>query len=305
MAATPHGPSIDELNQRFSHPNHVHFFRGRGDLIACKLTHPSGASAEVYLQGAHVTSYRTSEGDEVLFVSSKAVFQSGKAIRGGIPVCFPQFGAGVLPQHGFARNSLWSVKTSAASIDGVDVTLMLRDSESTRAVWPYAFSVELQVSVQPRKLAMEMIVSAPSGPISFTCALHSYFSVPSIQNVTLQGLQGLKYVDKVRQAQTFTEDPEIAIIQSETDRVYLNAPDKLYIQLTADSKQVVSVSKGGFSDAVLWNAWQERARTIADLGPDDWTGYVCLEPANVGNPVSISSGTAWVGRQEISRSRLL
>ena len=139
----------------------VHIGKGRGELPVATLTHPSGATAEVYLHGAHVTSWIPADGVERLFVSSASLYAAGKAIRGGIPVCFPQFsGRGPLPNHGFARTSSgWQVESTSSDGPGGEVCLVLSliDSDATRAVWPHAFELRYTVTLRDASLSLSLI----------------------------------------------------------------------------------------------------------------------------------------------------
>ena len=159
---------------------------GRGELPVATLTHPSGATAEVYLHGAHVTSWRPADGVERLFVSSASRYAAGKAIRGGIPVCFPQFsGRGPLPNHGFARTSSdWQVESTSSDGPGGEVCLVLRlsDSAETRALWPHAFELRYTVTLRDASLSTDVQLRNAGGePLEFTAALHTYLATPQVE----------------------------------------------------------------------------------------------------------------------------
>jgi galactose mutarotase-like enzyme len=159
----------------------VHIGKGRGELPVATLTHPSGATAEVYLHGAHVTSWRPADGVERLFVSSASRYAAGKAIRGGIPVCFPQFsGRGPLPNHGFARTSSgWQVESTSSDGPGGEVCLVLSlsDSDESRAVWPHAFELRYTVTLRDASLSTDVQLRNAGGePLEFTAALHTYLA---------------------------------------------------------------------------------------------------------------------------------
>ena len=120
------------------------------------LSHPSGSSADVYLNGAHVTSWIPAGGHEVLFMGKTATFAPGDPIRGGIPVIWPQFSnLGALPQHGFARKSEWQLADSDdTSDDPSSVKLILTDDHKTRELFPYHFRIELTVSIDDKSLTV-------------------------------------------------------------------------------------------------------------------------------------------------------
>ena len=159
----------------------VHIGKGRGELPVATLTHPSGATAEVYLHGAHVTSWIPADGVERLFVSSASLYAAGKASRGGIPVGFPQFsGRGPLPNHGFARTSSgWQVEGTSSGGPGGEVCLVLSliDSDATRAVWPHAFELRYTVTLRDASLSTDVqLRNAGGDPLEFTAALHTYLA---------------------------------------------------------------------------------------------------------------------------------
>ena len=149
------------------------------ELPRVRLSHPSGGTADVYLHGAHVTSWIPAGGSEALFLSRAAAFGPGKAIRGGVPVIFPQFAAmGPLPKHGFARTQPWERVDDAGRPEAV--RLRLRDSEETRALWPHAFAAELAVGLGDDWLSLELTIRNPGGAaFQFTAALHTYLRVRS------------------------------------------------------------------------------------------------------------------------------
>jgi len=160
---------------------------GCGGQKALLLTHPSGSSATVYLQGAHVTSYRGSDHVERLFISSQSNFAPGKAIRGGIPLCFPQFSnRGPLPAHGFFRTADWQFASSKTDDGACSVTLVLRSSEATMKAWPHEFVATCCVTLRGDSLNVEVAIeNKSSAAAAVTGALHSYFRVGAIERVSV------------------------------------------------------------------------------------------------------------------------
>jgi len=149
---------MDSMNKHFG-PS-ILVGKGNGDLTKVVLKHTAGSSAEIYLNGGHVTSFKNSKGEELIFMSTKAIFKEGKAIRGGIPVCWPQFGPGELPQHGFARSSLWKINVDETKVDpksgSVVLSILLEDSEETKKVWPHCFSVKYNITLQEQKTSYDI-----------------------------------------------------------------------------------------------------------------------------------------------------
>ncbi len=198
-------PTVESLTASHAIPGSVSFAVGPGGLLKAVLTHANGSSAEVHFQGATVTSYCQPSGDEVLFIRPDAVFDGSKPIAGGVPICFPIFGPGAMQQHGFARNSVWSVLRTCADVNPdypePTVTLKLTDSAATRAMWPFAFEALLEVTLRRDALKLEFKVRnmEATQPFEFTAALHSYFEVvdAALPAVRVTGLKGKTYLDKV------------------------------------------------------------------------------------------------------------
>jgi len=268
------------------------------------LVHPTGkASCEIYLQGATVTSWKIF-GQELLYLSPKAVFAPGKAIRGGIPIVFPQFGPGALPQHGFARNSVWTHgETSVIKSSGdISTTFTLRDSEATRSQWPHAFELTLTVLLKSTSLSMQLRVTnknEDNKPFEFTSLLHTYLKVEHISKTTVRGLQGKSYVDQVDGNKLKEEKSESVIFQQEVDRKYRdvgNAP----ISVNDGGNCELQIKQTGFKDYVVWNPHIEKTSRMSDLPPSGWEHFVCVEAGAVMEPITLQAGESWEGAQGIS-----
>jgi len=178
-------------------------FAGQG-VIA--LTAPDGAQTTLSLHGGHVLSWLPAGGVEQLYLSPRSEFTPGKAIRGGVPVCFPQFAdRGPLLKHGFARTLPWELVSQEVGRDDALAVLRLRDSDATRAIWPHAFELELSVRVGGRTLDIELACENTGqegdGALQFTAALHTYLRVADLDAVSVEGLSGLRYFDSVKQAE--------------------------------------------------------------------------------------------------------
>ncbi|HST61265.1 MAG TPA: D-hexose-6-phosphate mutarotase [Longimicrobium sp.] len=259
-----------------------------------RLTHPSGSTAEVHTYGAHVTSWIPAGAGEALFLSRAAKFEPGTSIRGGVPIIFPQFAdTGPLPKHGFARTEVWE------RVDGSDsaVTLRLRDSERTRAIWPHAFLLELSVELDERQLAVRMTVTNTGDePISWTGALHTYLRVADAHRATVHGLRAISYRDKLRDGQTFVEEDAELRIPEEIDRVYVSAPHELRVRDDAGNRTLL-VRAEGFADAVVWNPGAEGAAAFPDMEAGEAREMLCVEAAQATDPVRLAPGETWRGAQ--------
>lgn len=271
------------------------------DFARVDLAHPSGARAAVYLQGAHVAGWTDPSGAELLFVSERSRYEPGAAIRGGVPVIFPQFAdQGPLPKHGFARTAAWEHAGSGADADGAAWALLrLADTEATRALWPHAFRAELRVALDADSLSLALrVANTGDGVMAFTCALHTYFRVDDVRRAAVEGLRGVRYLDKLRAGGAFTEERDAVDVAGEVDRVYVAAPDRLRVRGAAGGRAVV-VEKQGFRDAVVWNPWEEGARGLPDMADDEYLRMLCVEPANAAEPVHLAPGEEWTGTQRL------
>lgn len=288
---------------------HAELCRGINGLDKVVLRDPRGSSAEVYLYGAHVTSWKNDHGEELLFVSSKAIFKPPKAIRGGIPICFPQFSnIGSLEQHGFARNRLWTIDAdpppfSTTSSSKTFVDLILKPSEEDMKIWAHSFEFRLRVALGPGGdlLLTSRIrnTSVDGKPFSFAFAYHTYFSVSDISEVRVEGLETLDYLDNLQNRERFTEQGDAITFESEVDKIYLSTPTKIAI-LDHEKKRTFVLRKDGLPDAVVWNPWDKKAKAMVDFGDEEYKHMLCVEAAAVEKPITLKAGEEWKGRQELS-----
>ena len=281
---------------------------GKGELPTATLSHPSGASCEVVLTGAHVTSWKTRDGIERLFVSSASGFGPGVAIRGGIPVCFPQFsGRGDLPKHGFVRTSdAWEIETMSSEGDACTLVLTLTDSEATRAVWPHKFTLRYSVVLTADRLDTSMqVVNLGDEALVFSAALHTYFAVADVTAARVAGLGGLTYEDNAAGGACAVEEPhEELSLRGEVDRVYRDAPPVVQLRqhgLAPSSSERLMIRKSdSFRDVVLWNLGEAKAAGMKDLGEGQWQQYVCLEAGAISTPVKLEPGASFEGTQSFA-----
>jgi len=271
---------------------------GAGGLPKVVLNAADGARAELYLYGGQVTSWRPAGGVERLFLSERAEFRPGAAIRGGVPVCFPQFaGAGPLPKHGFTRTSLWSLLRLDQAGDPAQAVLQLEDSAATRAIWPHPFRATLTVRLGGARLRLELDVqNTGAAPCSFTGALHTYLRVDDVSRTAVEHLQGLRYRDSASGAQDVLEsEPEVRF-NGEVDRLYYNAPAQVIVR---EPQRVMLVRSAGFPDVVVWNPGPVKGAALADMQPDGYRQMVCVEAAVVSTPAELLPGGTWSGMQEL------
>jgi glucose-6-phosphate 1-epimerase len=272
----------------------MHLSPGTGGLPRLQLAAADGARAEIYAHGAHLTSWVPAGGAERLYLSGTARFAPGAAIRGGVPVIFPQFaGEGPLPKHGFARALPWEPVTA----EGGSALFRLADNVATRATWPQAFVAELGVSIGGTALEVALLVeNTGTTAFAFTAALHTYLRVADIAAVRLHGLQGLRYRDTALGGVESREVQEAMGIAGEVDRIYFDAPSQL--ELVEPGRRLV-IESAGFADAVVWNPGAERAAALNDLDAGGWRHFLCVESAIIGRPVHLEPGQRWSGMQRL------
>lgn len=254
------------------------------------LSDSGNSRAEVYLHGAHVTSWIPAGDEESLFLSSASEFRDGAAIRGGVPIVFPQFSNwGPLPKHGFARNRAWEL----ISVNEGSAHFQLRDSDATRVIWPHAFLAEFTVTVRERQLLMELaITNRGEQPFNFTAALHTYLRVDDVASTQIENLKGLKYFDAVLKQEALQTDATLAF-PGEIDRVYFGAT-KVIVR---DGRRSLEVQNAGFPDGVIWNPGAKLAATMSDLDPDGYRHFVCVEAAIFREPITLGPYQMWRGGQ--------
>ena len=260
-----------------------------------QLNSTDGGSVLISPHGAHVLSWMPAVGDERLFLSPKAEFRAGAAIRGGVPVVFPQFaGLGVLPKHGFARNIVWEL----ARLTGDSAVFWLSENDATRLVWPHRFLAEYSVRIEKNQLDMALaITNTDIVPFTFTAALHTYLRVMAVADTSISGLHGLIYRDSANGDIQAIETSERLGFQGELDRIYLDAPSELHLQ-EPDRELVIAAE--GFSDVVIWNPGPEKCAQLVDMEPQGYRQFVCVEAAAIGQPVALAPGGSWRGKQSLS-----
>jgi len=266
---------------------------------AVHIQAPDGAQVTVLLQGAHLLSWVPAGATEQLYLSPKADYSPGKAIRGGVPVIFPQFEQKgpdrSLPRHGFARNRPWRLDSQSHSGTHAQATFQLTDSNETRALWPHGFELELTVSVSGTELDLELYVhNTGTTAWPFSAALHTYLAVSALDKVCLQGLEGLEFSDNVMGGDDI-EDHAEKRFSGEFDRIYAQATS---LRLT-DGTRNLMLQSDNLPDAVVWNPGPDKCAALSDMPPDGWRHMLCVEAARINQPKTLSPDEDWVGRQRL------
>ncbi|KAI5803696.1 galactose mutarotase-like domain-containing protein [Geopyxis carbonaria] len=270
------------------------------------LSLPSGESAEILLYGATVVSWKTADGAEKLFLSDKAVLDGTKAVRGGIPLVFPVFGpppadhaTSALPQHGFARTSVWNVLGSDTSIpSSVSVELGLSADSlapAARAAWPHEFILLYTVTLTAASLGTKILVrNTGAAAFDFKLLFHTYLRLADAGAAAVTGLNGVSYADKVAGGATATETRDEVTIPGEVDRVYRDVPGAVVVK--QDGTPVYSVERSGLPDVVVWNPGEQAAAKMGDFGPaDGHRSMLCIEAGAVAEWVVIEPQAVWEG----------
>jgi glucose-6-phosphate 1-epimerase len=271
---------------------------GAGGLQRARVDN-ARAEAHIYLQGATVTHFQPRGAAPALFLSNRATWAAGRAIRGGVPLIFPWFGAhpsnAKAPMHGFARTRAWRFVGSQPGADGaVVVELALEDDEASRGAWPHAFQLRYRVSVGATLgLAFE-VTNTSTQAWPFEAALHTYLAVGDVRAVAVTGLENTTYIDKVDAMTRKRQGTEPLRLTGETDRVFVGTRSRSVVEDRVLARRLV-VDKTGSATTVVWNPWSTKAAGIADLEPDDWRRMVCVETANAADDaVTLAPGARHV-----------
>jgi glucose-6-phosphate 1-epimerase len=284
--------NLDALNHQFGIPNVVAVIAGNGGLPKVRVTTPA-ASAEIYLHGAHVTSWQPAGEKEVLFVSEKSHWEDGKPIRGGIPICFPWFRAKVddpkAPSHGFVRTKEWRLESIKQENESVMVVCSTASDESTRKWWPHDFRAVHTISIG-RSLRLQLrVTNTGDAPFHFEEALHTYFRVSEAAKVRVRGLNGIAYLDNVDGNKEKTQSGDI-VFAAKTDNAYIDVLGPAEI-VDEEWRRVLRTEKEHSATTVVWNSAADGAASIADLGNDEWRQFACVEASNIlSRSISLAPG---------------
>ena len=290
---------INDLRTDFQIPDAVTVVEGVNGLPKVVLGHRSGSSAEVYLHGGHVTSWKSASGSDLIFLSRESVFAPNKPIRGGIPVCWPQFGGrGPLPQHGFARTSEWQLMRTELLDNGiVAAELQLTQTAETLALWPHEFALGLRALLDADALTIAVqVINTGTKPFDFQLALHTYFRVADINQVAIRGLEGVTFLDALKDYSRDIETRKDIRFDQETDRIYVNAPDSL-------SLDGITIEKRNLPDVVVWNPWIDKSRSMADFGDDEYQRMVCVETGSIETRPFLPPGERWISDCRLKKGK--
>jgi len=300
--------NVDELNARFGIPGLAEVVAGEGGLPMVRVsTHL--ASAEIYLHGAQVTAWRPAGHEEVLFLSGQSRWEEGRAIRGGIPICFPWFRSlgfraqsedAQAPAHGVVRTREWRLDAIAAEEDGAAVVICSTESDAaTRRWWPHEFHLTHRITVG-KTLRLELIAkNTGASAFQFEEALHTYFRVGAVAGACVRGLDGSSYLDNTDGNRAKVEQGDV-VFEAAIDNAYLHAEGALELVDPA-LHRTLRTDKENSSTTVVWNPWETAAAALADLGDDEWRQFACVEASNIlGAAVTLEPGEEHVLRATVS-----
>ncbi len=297
--------TIVELNAEFGIASVARVVEGKGGLPKVEVT-CTAATGEMYLLGGEVTSWKPRGREETLFVSAASKWEGGKAIRGGVPVCFPWFGNKAddpkAPAHGFVRAKAWRLDSIERKGDAVTVSMSITSDEGTKKWWPAEFRL-VQRTTFGAELVMELeMTNSGSAPQRFEEALHTYFRVGDITKARVRGLDGIRYIDKTDGFREKRQQGDV-VIGKETDNVYLDTAHAVEIEDPAMGRRI-RVSKENSLATVVWNPWIEKAKAMSDMGDEEWRQFVCVETCNVAkHAVGLEAGAQHRMRAAITISK--
>lgn len=287
--------TIEQLNTQFGIAGQLEFIAGNGGLPMIQVK-TAKAKALISIHAGQVLSYQPAgEAEDVMFLSAKAYYQDGKAIKGGAPICWPWFGADPegkgRPGHGFVRNRGWNViATEALSNGDIKVTVGLDDTPETQAIWQHAFSLRQEIVIGD-SLNLSLITrNTGKEKFTITQAFHTYFKVGDIAQAKVLGLNGCDYLDKAGGGNTQKHQTGDVTIDAEVDRIYLNVGNTLTIDDAALNRRIQITSQNS-KTAVVWNPWEKIAKDMADLEDHDYQRLLCVETTNAAEDVvEVASG---------------
>jgi glucose-6-phosphate 1-epimerase len=289
---------LQTLTDNFTIPGVLTFTETEQGLLRTSITTPA-CTAELYLQGAHLTQWQPTGQQPVLFLSDRSAFAPGKAIRGGIPIIFPWFGARSAtpenprtdgPSHGFARTAAWTLAFAAIAGDDLHLTLTLSPSDTTRALGYDHFQLAYQITLGAELRLQLTVANQATTPLHFEEALHTYLRIGDAEQVSIIGLSDTDYLDKTENFKRKHQTETLLQLTAETDRPYLDTPTTINLD-DPILKRRITVSKAHSNTTVIWNPWSELTAKLPDMSPDGWRTMTCIETANAApNAITLPSG---------------
>jgi glucose-6-phosphate 1-epimerase len=276
--------SLEVLNRLYGLDGKIIFSKGAGDFVYAEIR-TAVSNARICLYGGQVLSFTPVKvGNDVFFVSSKSYFARGQPIKGGVPICWPWFGAD--PEHrgrgshGFTRNLNWNVQKVDFTNDAVSIRLKLDSNSISQEVWPFKSELDLNITVSETLEICLTTSNTGDQPMPVSQALHSYFPVGQINQTSVTGFDNCPYLDSIDNAIEKNQQGDI-LFSEEVDRIYLRSPDIQIIEDRSKGRQI-SIDSAGSGSTVVWNPWIDKSIAMGDFGDDDYQVMLCVETANAG-----------------------
>jgi glucose-6-phosphate 1-epimerase len=295
--------SNDPPRKRIPSAESLRFEPGNGGLPRLVIATPH-ASIELYLHGAHLTAWHPRGQSPVIFTSAQSLYRSDKAIRGGVPICFPWFGLRPdKPQHGFARTRDWKLDGAQPAAAGFQIDLSLKSDDQTRAAWPHEFIAHYRVTIGPTLNLRLEVTNTDAEAFTYEDALHAYFSVGDVRQIAIHGLANTDYLDKTADGARRTQTDPLVRITGEVDRLYFDTQSDCIIDDPTGPRRI-RVAKTGSNATVVWNPDAAKAKAMPDFGEDEWRKMVCVETANAGpNAINLPPGHSHVTEATLTIER--
>jgi glucose-6-phosphate 1-epimerase len=282
--------SVAAMNDAWGHAGRVVVATSELGGPVVTLSGPEG-SAVVALQGAQILGWTPSGHDPVIWLSPVERLGTGKAVRGGTPVCWPWFGAhptdATKPAHGFVRTRMWAIEGAGITETGAWLVLGLHTTPADLVLWPHTAKAQLRVTLGQQLELSLTTTNRGDGPFTLTQALHTYFSIGDVAAVEVSGFDGELYQDKLDGGRRCRQAGGIAF-PGEVDRIYDKHPTPLLATIHDRAlRRQITVMQTGSQSSVVWNPGPEKASRLADMGPEGWRKFVCVETANAGDDVHV------------------
>lgn len=281
--------TIEQLNAAFAIEGQVQFVEGKGGFPIINIKN-AYAEATVSVYAGQILSFKPNHTEhDVLFVSDNAHFQSGKAIKGGTPICWPWFGPDPeglgRPSHGFVRNRSWTILNIATLDSGeTHIVLGVSDTDDTRALYAHRFQLRIEMVIG-KTLTLSLITENQSNSaMPITQALHTYFTVGDITKTVVEGLEGTQYLDKTSTKENIVTQQGEVSVDAEVDRIYLDTPTTLAIRDDQLNRRI-RITSSGSNSTVVWNPWKVISMQMADLTDEAYQSFICVETTNAASDV--------------------
>lgn len=271
------------------------------DELVCWRVRHGTRELLISQQGAQILSYQELDQPPLIWLSEQAAYKRGQGVRGGVPVCWPWFGnllrnpeavqamhqqPAQAPAHGLVRSLDWQLLGIDSQDDGVHLEFFYDSAAQPLADWPHAAELHLRIRLDERLHIELSSRNLGDTPLAISQALHSYFAVSDIRQVSVEGLHGCSYIDTLEDWQTRYQQEGALCFSGETDRIYLGTPNQLSI-LDPTWQRRIQLRSSGSNSAVLWNPWIDKAQRLSQFAAEAWQGMLCIEHANVMDDIRV------------------